>query len=149
MKYYKHYQLRFVAESPALLKKYMIEVSRHFKLDDASASGNEHLRIIAALLKNIGDSRRMMIRMIQVQREQINKYWKSIHTERKLIKRGAPPSLDALTTELMVKMALRFIQDLKDAIPDLIGPLVSRIHNNLRKLQDRALLFTQSQRLAL
>jgi len=85
----------------------------------------------------------MMIRMIQVQREKINKYWKSIHTERKLMKRGAPPSLDALTTELMVKMALRFIQDLKDAIPDLIGPIVLRIHNNLRKLQDRALLFTQ------
>lgn len=149
MKHYKHYQLRFVAESPALLKKYMLEVRRHLDVVKVDANTSKHLHSINALLKNIGDSHKMVIRMIQVQREQINKYWKSIRSERKLVKRGAPPSLDALTTELMVKMALRFIQDLKDAIPDLIGPLVSRIHTNLRKLQDRILVFTQSQKLAL
>lgn len=145
MKHYKHYQLRFVAKSPSLLNTHLSEMQQHFtETAGASASASADLSAIRTLLNLIGDQRKVVIRIIQVQREQINKYWKSIRDARKLVKRGAPASLESITTETMVQMTLRVIQDLQDNIPDLIEPIVSRIHNNLRKLQDRMLLLTKA-----
>jgi threonine dehydratase len=100
----------------------------------------KHALSIAALLKDIRAHRKMVVRTVQVQRAQINKYRKSIRDGRKIVKRGAPASLESVTMETMIQMTLRVIQDLKDMIPDLIQPLVQRIHANLRKLQDRMLL---------
>ena len=140
MKHLKHKQLRIVAESPSLLNAHLGEMQRHFtQTVSASASAS-----ILTLLNLIGDQRKMMVRMIQVQQAQINKYWNSIRNARKTVKRGAPASLESVTTETMVQMALRVIQDLKDAIPSLIEPLVTRINGNLRKLQQRMLLLTKA-----
>jgi len=139
MKHLKYSQLRTVAESPSLLNAHLCEMQRHFTVASASTSAS-----IRTLLNLISDQRKIVIRIIQVQREQINKYRQSIRNERKLVKRGAPASLESVTTETMVQMALRVIQDLKDNIPALIEPVVSRIHNNLRKLQDRMLLLTKA-----
>jgi hypothetical protein len=112
-------------------------------LDDCIAQRSKHAKPIAAIMSEIRSLRKMMIRIIQVQREQINKYWKSIHDGRKTIKRGAPASVEAITMETMVQMALRVIQDMKDRIPFLIEPLVTRVNGNLRKLHQRMLLFKQ------
>ena len=140
MTHLKHKQLRIVAESPSLLNVHLGEMQRHFtQTVSASASAS-----IQTLLNLIGDQRKMMVRMIQVQQAQINKYWNSIRNARKTVKRGAPASLESVTTETMVQMALRVIQDLKDAIPSLIEPLVTRINGNLRKLQQRMLLLTKA-----
>ena len=142
MKHLKHKQLRIVAESPSLLNAHLGEMQRHFT-QTVSASASASASILT-LLNLIGDQRKMMVRMIQVQQAQINKYWNSIRNARKTVKRGAPASLESVTTETMVQMALRVIQDLKDAIPSLIEPLVTRINGNLRKLQQRMLLLTKA-----
>lgn len=143
--------LKCVAKCPTMVGKHLAQMKCQFQECDAIAEKaiayqnlrRNHTKPILALMADIESIRKMMIRMIQVQKEQINKYWKSIHAERKIVKRGAPPSLEALTSELMINMTLRFIQDLKDNIQDLIEPLVSRVYNNLRKLQQRMMLFKQ------
>jgi hypothetical protein len=144
MKHLKHSQLGIVAGSPALLGRHLLEVQREFDACLAKASDDmrrKHaLSIIAALLKDIRAHRKMVVRTVQVQRAQINKYRKSVRDGRKIVKRGAPASLESVTMETMIQMTLRVIQDLKDMIPVLIQSLVQRIHANLRKLQDRMLL---------
>ena len=142
MKHLKHRQLRIVAESPSLLNTHLGEMQRHFT--QTVSSSDSASSAIRTLLNLIGDQRKMVVRMIQVQHAQINKYWNSIRDARKTVKRGAPASLESVTTETMVQMALRVIQDLKDAIPSLIEPLVTRINGNLRKLQQRMLLLTKA-----
>ena len=144
MKYLKHRQLRIVAESPSLLNAHLGEMQRHFTQTVSASTSASASSAIRTLLNLIGDQRKMMVRMIQVQQAQINKYWNSIRNARKTVKRGAPASLESVTTETMVQMALRVIQDLKDAIPSLIEPLVTRINGNLRKLQQRMLLLTKA-----
>ena len=104
---------------------------------------SKHAKPIVALMNEINGLRKIMVRIIQVQRQQINKYWKSIRDGRKTVKRGAPASLESLTMETMIQMSLRVIQDMKDAIPSLIQPLVTRIHSKLCTLQQRMLLFKQ------
>ena len=145
MAHLKHSQLGIVAGSPALLGRHLLEVQREFDACVAKASDDMrkhalHALSITALLKDIRAHRKMVVRTVQVQRAQINKYRKSIRDGRKIVKRGAPASLESVTMETMIQMTLRVIQDLKDMIPDLIQPLVQRIHANLRKLQDRMLL---------
>ena len=144
MKHLKHRRLRIVAESPSLLNAHLGEMQRHFTQTVSASASASASASIQTLLNLIGDQRKMMVRMIQVQQAQINKYWNSIRNARKTVKRGAPASLESVTTETMVQMALRVIQDLKDAIPSLIEPLVTRINGNLRKLQQRMLLLTKA-----
>ena len=143
--------LRVIAQSPALLSKHLNDTKRHFdELDAVAAKATpyqhmrrKHTKPILALMKEIGDERKMVIRMVQVQHEQINKYRKSIRDGRKTVKRGAPASLESVTMETMVQMTLRVIQDIKDAIPNLIEPLVARIYKRLSKLQKHMQLFKQ------
>jgi hypothetical protein len=135
-----------VAGSDALLCKHLLEVQREFEACVAKVGSvdmrHKHVAPITVLLKDIRAHRKMVIRTVQVQNCQINKYRKSIRDGRKTVKRGAPASVEALTMETMIQMTRRVIQDLKDMIPDLTQPLVQRIHANLRKLQDRMLLFS-------
>ena len=145
--------LLHVAKCPTLIRNHMACIERQFNAYDAIAQKaaaccialrNKHAKPIVALMSDINGLRKMMVRIIQVQQEQINKYWKSIRDARKTVKRGAPSaSIDSVTTEIMIQMTLRVIQDMKDAIPSLIQPLVARIHRNLYKLQQRMLLFKQ------
>jgi hypothetical protein len=146
----KYSQILIVAGSDALLRKHLVAVEREFDVCDAKAKVNlsdslyrKHAMPIAAMLKDIHVHRKMIVQMVQVQRAQINKYWKSIRDGRKTVKRGAPASLEAVTVETMIQMTLRVIQDLKDLIPELIQPLIKRIYANLCKLQDRMLLFSK------
>jgi len=140
MKHLKHSQLGIVAGSAALLGRHLLEVQQEC---DACSDDmrRKHALPIMALLKDVRDHRRMMIRTVQVQNAQINKYRKSVRDGRKIVKRGAPASLESVTMETMIQMTLRVIQDLKDMTPALIQPIVQRIHAKLRKLQDRMLLF--------
>jgi hypothetical protein len=148
MKHLTHRKLYLVAESPKLIRNHLIEVQCEY---DALAGNNaipehvrqKHTKSMMVLMNDIETHRKMMVRMIQVQHEQINKYWKSIYDGRRTIKRGAPASVEAITMETMVQMALRVIVDMKDRVPFLIEPLVTRVHGNLRKLQQRMLLFKQ------
>lgn len=143
--------LRVIAQSPALVSKHLDVVKRQFDDMDAVAAKatpyqhlrRKHTKPILALMKEVGDERKMVIRMIQVQHEQINKYRKSIRDGRKTVKRGAPASLESVTMETMIQMTLRVIQDMKDAIPNLIEPLVVRIYKRLSKLQKHMQLFKQ------
>ena len=143
--------LRAIAQSPALVFKHLDDVKRQFDELDAiaaKATPYEHLRRkhakpILALMKEVGDERKMVIRMIQVQHEQINKYRKSIRDGRKTVMRGAPASLESVTMETMIQMTLRVIQDMKDAIPKLTETLVMRIYKRLSKLQTHMQLFKQ------
>jgi len=144
MKHLKHSQLGIVAGSPALLGRHLLEVQREFDACVAKASDDmrrKHALSITALLKDIRAHRKMVVRTVQVQRAQINKYRKSIHDGRKIVKRGAPASIESVTMETMIQMTLRVIQDLKYMTPALIQPIIQRIHAKLRKLQDRMLLF--------
>lgn len=148
MKQLSHRNLRIVAESPKMIRAYLIGVQRaHDALAENHAIPEQvrrkHTKRIMDLMNDIDIHRKMVVRMIQVQHAQINKYWKSIHDARKTVRRGTPASLESVTVETMIQMALRVIVDLKDAIPSLIEPLVTRINGNLRKLQQRMLLFKQ------
>jgi hypothetical protein len=148
MKPLTYRNLRTVAESPKMIRAYLIGIQRdHDALAENHAIPEQvrrkHTKSIMDLIREIEIHRKMVVRMIQVQHAQINKYWKSIHDARKTVRRGTPASLEAMTTEIMIQMALRVIVDLKDAIPSLIEPLVTRINGNLRKLQQRMLLFKQ------
>lgn len=143
-----HRNLRIVAESPKMIRAYLIGVQRaHDALAENHAIPEQvrrkHTKLIMDLMNDIETHRKMVVRMIQVQHAQINKYWQSIRDARKTVRRGTPASLEAVTVETMIQMALRVIVDLKDAIPSLIEPLVTRINGNLRKLQQRMLLFKQ------
>ena len=143
----KNSQLGIVAGSDALLRNHILAVQGEFDACVARASDDmrrKYVSSITALLKDVRDHRRMVIRTVQVQNAQINKYRKSIRDGRKTSKRGAPASVEAFTMETMVQMTLRVIQDLKDMLPDLVRPLIGRIHANLRKLQDRMLLFSKA-----
>ena len=147
----KQHPLRVIAQSPALLSKHLVEVKRRFDELDAIAAKaipyqnlrRKHTKPILALMKEVGDERKMVIRMVQVQHEQINKYQKSIRDGRKTVKRGAPASLESVTMETMVQMTLRVIQDIKDALPNLIEPLVVRIYKRLSKLQTHMQILKQ------
>ena len=146
----KYSQLLVVAGSDALLRKHLVAIEREFDMCNAKAKINhddslhrKHAMPIAAMLKDIHVHRKMIVRTVQVQNGQINKYRKSIRDGRRIVKRGAPASMEALTMETMVQMTLRVIQDLKYLIPELIQPLIKRIHANLCKLQDRMLLFSK------
>lgn len=148
MKQLTHRNLRIVAESPKMIRAFLIGIQRdHDALAENHAVPEQvrrkHTQFIMPLINDIETHRKMVVRMIQVQHAQINKYWKSIRDARKTVKRGAPASLESVTTETMIQMALRVIVDLKDAIPSLIEPLVTRINGNLRKLQQRMRLFKQ------
>ena len=59
------------------------------------------------------------------------------------MKRGAPASLESVTVETMIQMMLRVIEDMREMIPQLTEPLVNRIQNTLRKLQERMYMFRQ------
>jgi len=143
----KNSQLGIVAGSDALLRNHLLAVQGEFDACVAKASDDmrrKYVSSITALLKDVRDHRKMVIRTVQVQNAQINKYRKSIRDGRKNVKRGAPASVEAFAMETMVQMTMRVIQDLKDMMPDLTRPLVQRIHANLRKLQDRMLLFSKA-----
>jgi hypothetical protein len=152
--------LHNVAKYPALVRKHMAHVERQFHAYDAIAHKaidynndqvrkegialrGKHARPIVSLMDDIDSLRKMMIRIIQVQRQQINKYLKSIRDGRKTVKRGAPASLESVTMETMIQMSLRVIQDMKDAIPSLIQPVVAQIRSKLCTLHQLMLLFKQ------
>jgi hypothetical protein len=151
--------LHTVAKSPALIRTHVDGIERQFNEYDAIAENaiayhvwapnefiervSKHAKPIVALMDDIDSLRKMMVRIIQVQREQINKYWKSIRDGRKTVKRGAPPSLESVTMETMIQMSLRVIKDLTDAIPSLIQPVVTQIRVKLSALHERMDLFRQ------
>lgn len=144
-------KLRIIAASPRLLRNHLLDVQREFdECDEKVKQSGRHEDIrrkygiaIKSLLKDACDSRKMVVRTIQVQRTQINKYWKSIREQRKTVKRGAPASLESVTVETMIQMMLRVMEDMREMIPQLTEPLVNRIQNNLRKLQERMYMFRQ------
>jgi len=132
----------------AIAKK-ATEFHTNWNRDECIALRRRHASPIAVLMREIGSLRKIMVRIVQVQRQQINKYRKSIRDGRKTVKRGAPPSLESVTMETMIQMSLRVIQDMKDAIPSLIQPLVTRIHRKLCTLHQLMLGFkryTESDR---
>ena len=152
--------LYVVAQCPALILTHMVDVERQFHAYDAIAhkavdhhtgwTRKEYIALrgkyanpIVSLMDDIDSLRKMMVRIIQVQRQQINKYLKSIRDGRKTVKRGAPASLESLTMETMIQMSLRVIQDMKDAIPSLIQPVVAQIRSKLCTLHQLMLLFKQ------
>ena len=157
---YQQADLYRVAKCPTLVCKHMVDIERQFHAYDAIAHkavdyNNDQVRKegialrgkyanpIVSLMDDIDSLRKMMIRIIQVQRQQINKYWKSIRDGRKTVKRGAPASLESVTMETMIQMSLRVIQDMKDAIPSLIQPVVAQIHSKICTLHQRMLFFKQ------
>ena len=143
--------LSTVSKCSTLIRTHMAAIEIQFNAYDAIAKKavenhnlrSKHAKPIVALMREIHILRKIMVRIVQVQREQINKYRKSIRDGRKTVKRGAPPSLESITMETMIQMTLRVIQDMKDAIPSLIQPLVTRIHRKLCTLHQRMLLFKQ------
>ena len=132
--------LRIVAGSTKLLRNHLLAVQSEFDKCNAKPRLRcEHALPILALLKELDDHLKMVIRMTQVQRQKINKYWQSIRTGRK-VKRGEHTPTDMIT-DVMVQMALRFIQDLKDTLHELTQPIITRIHAKLHDLHDRMSLF--------
>ena len=144
--------LLIVAGSTKLLRNHLLSVQIEFdkcnadkcnadkcNADKCNADSRQHTVPILALLKDIGDDHKMVVRIEQVQRAQINKYQQSIRAGRK-VKRGEHLPTDMIT-DVMVQMTLRVIQDLKDLIPELTQPLITRIHAKLHDLHDRMSLF--------
>jgi hypothetical protein len=137
--------LTIIAGSPKLLLNHLLAVQSEFEQLDATAKSSgsalrlQHTLPILALLTDIGECRTMVIRTVQVQRTQINKYQQSIRNGRK-IKRGEHTPTDMIT-DVMVQMALRFIEDLKETLPELTQPIITRIHTKLHDLHDRMSLF--------
>ena len=157
---YQQADLYHVAKCPTLVCKHMADAERQFHAYDAIAHKaidhhtgwarkeyialrGKHARPIVSLMDDIKSLRKMMVRIIQVQRQQINKYLKSIRDGRKTVKRGVPASLESVTMETMIQMSLRVIQDMKDAIPSLIQPVVAQIHSKICTLHQHMLLFKQ------
>ena len=157
---YQQADLYRVAKCPTLVCKHMVDIERQFHAYDAIAHkavdyNNDQVRKegialrgkyanpIVSLMDEIDSLRKMMVRIIQVQRQQINKYLKSIRDGRKTVKRGVPASLESVTMETMIQMSLRVIQDMKDAIPSLIQPVVAQIHSKICTLHQHMLLFKQ------
>ncbi len=130
--------LLVVAGSTTLLRKHLLSVQTEFDKLDVRSSAKHSLPILA-LLKSIGDDHKTVVRIQQVQRAQINKYQQSIRTGRKA-KRGEHVPTDMIT-DVMIPMTLRVIQDLKDLLPELTQPLITRIHAKLHDLHDRMSLF--------
>ncbi len=144
MKASKASSLLVVAGSTTLLRKHLLSVQTEFDKCNADkvdvrSSRCEHSLPILALLKSIGDDHKMVVRIQQVQRAQINKYQHSVRTGRK-VKRGEHAPTDMIT-DVMIQMTLRVIQDLKDLLPELTQPLITRIHAKLHDLHDRLSLF--------
>ncbi len=135
--------LLVIAGSTTLLRKHLLSVQTEFDKCNADLfdvrSSAKHSLPIMALLKSIGDDHKMVVRIQQVQRAQINKYQQSIRNGRK-VKRGEHAPTDMIT-DVMVQMTLRVIQDLKDLLLELTQPLITRIHAKLHDLHDRMSLF--------
>ena len=138
--------LTIIAGSTKLLLNHLLAVQREFEQLDAKAKAKssgalrlQHTLPILALMTDIGDHRRMVIRTVQVQRTQINQYQKSIRNGRKT-KRGQHAPTD-MVMEVMVKMTMRFIEDLKETLTQLTQPIIARIHAKLHDLHDRLSLF--------
>ena len=135
--------LRTVAGSTTLLRNHLLSVQSEFDRLNVKTNeclhSSEHVLPILALFRDLIVHRKMVVRVVQVQRAQINKYRQSIRTGRK-VKRGEHVPTDMIT-DVMVKMALRFIEDLKDLIPELTQPIITRIHAKLHDLHDRMSLF--------
>ena len=152
-----------MAKCPALVRTHMAHVAREFSEYEAVAQRaahcyaddwpridfialvSKHATPIVTLMDEINSLRKMVVRIIQVQREQINKYWKSIRDWRKTVKRGAhaTPSLESVAMETMIQMSLRVIKDLSNAIPSLIQPVVTQIRGKMCRLHERMFLFKQ------
>ena len=95
---------------------------------------------ILALLTDIRAHCKMVIRIQQVQRQKINQYRQSIRNGRRNTQRGEHAPTDMIM-DVMVPMTLRFIQDLKDTLPELTQPIITRIHSMLHDLHDRLSMF--------
>lgn len=141
--------LRIVAGSTKLLRMHLLSVQSEFDKCNADkfdlsrcehALGREHALPILALLNEIMAHHKMVIRIRQVQHEKINKYWQSIRNGRRNTKRGEHAPTDMIM-DVMVPMTMRFIQDLKDTLPELTQPIITRIHAKLHDLHDRLSLF--------
>ena len=134
--------LRTVAGSNTLLRNHLRSVQSEFDQCKAKASAQmhcDHALPIRVLLNELNNHLKMVIRIQQVQFTQINKYKQSIRTARK-VKRGEHAPTDMIT-DVMVPMALRFIQDLKCTLTELTQPIITRIHAKLHDLHDRMSLF--------
>ena len=158
---YHHTHLYRTANCPTLLRTHMADVAREFSeyeaiaqraahcyADDRPRSDfialvSTHAAPIVTLMDDINSLRKMVVRIIQVQRQQINKYRKSIRDWRQTVRRGAPPSLESVTMETMIQMSLRVIKGLTDAIPSLIQPVVTQIRGKLCRLHERMFSFKQ------
>jgi hypothetical protein len=157
---YHRADLYRTANCPTLVRNHMADVAREFSEYDAIAQKaidhhtdwvrkdcitlrGEYANPIVALMDDIDSLRKMVVRIIQVQNQQINKYRKSIRDWRKTVKRGAPPSLESVTMETMIQMSLRVIKDMSNAIPSLIQPVVTQIRGKMCRLHERMFLFKQ------
>ena len=130
--------LRIVAGSTKLLRSHLLSVQSEFDKCNANKCDGSALPILA-LFNDIRAHCKMVIRIQQVQREKINKYRQSILNGRK-VKRGEHAPTDMIM-DVMIPMTLRFIQDLKDTLPELTQPIVTRIHSMLHDLHDRLSMF--------
>jgi hypothetical protein len=72
--------------------------------------------------------------------QKINQYRQSILNGRRNTQRGEHAPTDMIM-DVMVPMTLRFIQDLKDTLPELTQPIITRIHSMLHDLHDRLSMF--------
>ena len=110
------------------------------KCDVISALRSKYALPILALLTDIKTHCKMVIRIQQVQRQKINQYRQSIINGRRMHKRGEHAPTDMIM-DVMVPMTMRFIQDLKDTLPELTQPIITRIHSMLHDLHDRLSMF--------
>ena len=136
--------LRIVAGSTKLLRNHLLSAQREFDKCDgrssASALRHKYALPILALFNDIKAHCKMVIRIQQVQREKINKYRQCILNGRRNTQRGEHAPTDMIM-DVMVPMTLRFIQDLKDTLPELTQPIITRIHSMLHDLHDRLSMF--------
>jgi len=136
--------LRIVAGSTKLLRNHLLSVQSEFDKCDGRSSASalrcKYALPILALFNDIRAHCKMVIRIQQVQREKINKYRQSILNGRRNTQRGEHAPTDMIM-DVMVPMTLRFIQDLKDTLPELTQPIITRIHSMLHDLHDRLSMF--------
>jgi len=136
--------LRIVAGSTKLLRNHLLSVQSEFDKCDGKSSANalrcKYALPILALFNDIRAHLKMVIRIQQVQRQKINQYRQSIFNGRRNTQRGEHAPTDMIM-DVMVPITLRFIQDLKDTLPELTQPIITRIHSMLHDLHDRLSMF--------
>ena len=125
-----------IARSSALVKKYLDNEYKQIEGKDIN------------VLRNIDIHRRMLVRVEQVQREEINNNKKSVQ---ELILRKSKPDADAAAdiqnqvVNVTIDMRLKFISELKKMNKKVIEPIVVQIHGSIMILEKQRWLQQQQQ----